>query len=47
MRIHRAGTPEMMNCCHGGCSNCDYSRVFDSMSAGERYDMQKVDVMSA
>lgn len=29
-----AGTPEMMNCCHGGCSNCDYSRIFDSMSSG-------------
>ena len=29
-----AGTPEMMNCCHGGCDNCDFSHVFDNMSAG-------------
>lgn len=27
------GTPEMMNCCHGGCDNCDYSHVFDYMSS--------------
>ena len=32
--IPGAGTPEMMNCCHGGCSNCDYSRIFDYMSSG-------------
>ena len=29
-----AGTPEMMNCCHGGCDNCDFSHVFDNLSAG-------------
>ena len=29
-----AGTPEMVNCCHGGCDNCDYSHVFDQMNAG-------------
>mmetsp|Transcript_3116 Transcript_3116/g.9319 ORF Transcript_3116/g.9319 Transcript_3116/m.9319 type:complete len:207 (-) Transcript_3116:352-972(-) len=29
-----AGTPEMRDCCHGGCDNCDYSRVFDEMNAG-------------
>lgn len=28
-----AGTPEMANCCHGGCDNCNYSHVFDSLSA--------------
>mmetsp|Transcript_14059 Transcript_14059/g.43438 ORF Transcript_14059/g.43438 Transcript_14059/m.43438 type:complete len:210 (-) Transcript_14059:45-674(-) len=30
-----AGTPEMRDCCHGGCDNCDYSRVFDEMNAGK------------
>ena len=30
-----AGTPEMKDCCHGGCDNCDYSRVFDEMNAGK------------
>ena len=25
-----AGTPEMVNCCHGGCDNCDYSSRFIS-----------------
>ena len=29
-----AGTPEMMNCCHGGCDNCDFSHIFDNLSAG-------------
>ena len=29
-----AGTPEMMNCCHGGCDNCDFSHVFDNLTAG-------------
>lgn len=29
-----AGTPEMANCCHGGCDNCEYSHVFDQMNAG-------------
>jgi len=29
-----AGTPEMINCCHGGCDNCDFSRIFDEMSSG-------------
>ena len=29
-----AGTPGMINCCHGGCDNCDFSRVFDEMSSG-------------
>lgn len=24
----------MMNCCHGGCDNCDFSHVFDNMAAG-------------
>ena len=23
-----AGTVEMMNCCHGGCDNCDFARIF-------------------
>lgn len=32
--VEGAGTPEMMNCCHGGCDNCNYSRVFDNMAAG-------------
>lgn len=30
-----AGSPEMMNCCHGGCDNCAYSRVFDQMESGK------------
>jgi len=30
-----AGTPEMRQCCHGGCDNCDYSRVFDEMNAAK------------
>lgn len=30
-----AGTPEMRDCCHGGCDNCDYSRIFDQMRAGK------------
>ena len=25
----------MKDCCHGGCDNCDYSRVFDEMNAGK------------
>lgn len=29
-----AGTPEVRNCCHGGCDNCDFSRVFDELNAG-------------
>jgi len=29
-----AGTIEMMNCCHGGCDNCDFSRIFDEMKSG-------------
>jgi hypothetical protein len=33
--IPGAGTPEMMNCCHGGCDNCDFSHVFDNLSAGK------------
>lgn len=28
-----AGTPELANCCHGGCSNCDFSRIFDEMNS--------------
>lgn len=32
--IPGAGTPGMMNCCHGGCDNCDYARVFDNLSSG-------------
>lgn len=32
--IPGAGTPGMMNCCHGGCDNCAYSHVFDNLSAG-------------
>lgn len=28
-----AGTPEMMNCCHSGCDNCEFSRVFDCMTS--------------
>ena len=30
-----AGTPEMKDCCHGGCDNCPYSRIFDEMRAGK------------
>lgn len=29
-----AGTVEMNNCCHGGCDNCPYSRIFDELRAG-------------
>jgi len=29
-----AGTPGMINCCHGGCDNCDFSHVFDEMTSG-------------
>ena len=32
--IPDAGTPGMMNCCHGGCDNCAYSHIFDNLSAG-------------
>ena len=32
--IPGAGTPEMASCCHGGCDNCNFSHVFDSLSAG-------------
>lgn len=32
--IPGAGTPGMMNCCHGGCDNCDYSHVFDNLTSG-------------
>ena len=32
--IPGAGTPEMANCCHGGCDNCDFSHSFDNLSAG-------------
>jgi hypothetical protein len=28
-----AGTPEVANCCHGGCDNCKVSHVFDQLSA--------------
>jgi hypothetical protein len=35
LNITGAGTPEVMNCCHGGCDNCNYSHVFDNMSAGK------------
>ena len=30
-----AGTVEMMNCCHGGCDNCDFARVFDEHRAAK------------
>ena len=30
--VEGAGTPEMRDCCHGGCDNCPYSRVFDEVS---------------
>ena len=30
-----AGTPEMKNCCHGGCDNCNFSRIFDEMESGK------------
>ena len=33
--VEGAGTPEMRNCCHGGCDNCDFSRIFDEMNAGK------------
>ena len=29
-----AGTPGMMQCCHGGCDNCAYSSIFDELSSG-------------
>lgn len=32
--VEGAGTVEMKNCCHGGCDNCPYSRVFDEMRSG-------------
>lgn len=32
--VEGAGTPEMMQCCHGGCDNCDFSRIFDEMKSG-------------
>lgn len=32
--IPGAGTPGMVNCCHSGCDNCEFARVFDCMSAG-------------
>jgi hypothetical protein len=32
--VEGAGTPEMTNCCHGGCDNCDFSRIFDEMNSG-------------
>jgi hypothetical protein len=33
--VEGAGTPAMKDCCHGGCDNCDYSRIFDEMNAGK------------
>ena len=30
-----AGTVEMMNCCHGGCDNCDFARIFDEQRAAK------------
>jgi hypothetical protein len=35
LNIPGAGTPEMANCCHSGCDNCAYSRLFDEMQAGQ------------
>lgn len=35
LNVSGAGSPEMINCCHGGCDNCAYSRIFDNMSAGK------------
>lgn len=32
--IPGAGTLEMMNCCHSGCDNCEFARVFDCMTSG-------------
>ena len=32
--VEGAGSPEMMNCCHGGCDNCNYSHIFDNMTSG-------------
>lgn len=29
-----AGTPAMKDCCHGGCDNCAFTRVFDEMRSG-------------
>ena len=34
LNVPFAGTPDMKDCCHGGCDNCDFSRIFDEMSAG-------------
>lgn len=29
-----AGTPEMVNCCHSGCDNCEFARIFDCLTSG-------------
>ncbi len=34
LNVPFAGTPDMKDCCHGGCDNCDFSRIFDEMNAG-------------
>lgn len=33
LNIPEAGLPEVANCCHSGCDNCAYSRVFDELNA--------------
>jgi hypothetical protein len=29
-----AGSPGMMQCCHSGCDNCEFARIFDCMTSG-------------
>lgn len=29
-----AGTIEMSQCCHSGCDNCEFARIFDEMNSG-------------
>lgn len=31
--VEGAGTPAMTQCCHGGCDNCEFSRIFDEMNS--------------
>lgn len=33
--VEGAGTPEMANCCHGGCDNCAFSHIFDQLESGK------------
>lgn len=31
--IPEAGQPGLINCCHSGCDNCDFARIFDIMTS--------------